>query len=79
MSYYETVYYTSPPGFLSNIPSENAEFIRKAAEETGFKITIRDSSVPGDVSVWTSEPIRRDHGPFWQVYRQLKEVAKGGK
>lgn len=68
-----------PSGFLSNILSEDAEFIRRAAKETGFKITVHASSVPGDVSVWTSEPIKRDHSPFWQAYRRLKEAAKGGK
>jgi len=69
--------YQSSPEFLSNIPSENAEFIREAAEEIGFSITVHDSPVPGNVSVWTNEPLSRDHGPFWQAYRQLKEAAKG--
>ena len=63
----------SRPRFLSNVPGENRDFIRQAAEETGFDIVIHDGTVGGRgcISVWTNEPRRRDHGPFWQAYRHL--------
>ena len=63
------------PRFLSNIPAENGEFVRRAAKETGFDIMIRDGTVSGRgrISVWTNEPRKRDHGPFWQAYRAMLE------
>jgi hypothetical protein len=68
--------------FLTNTLSEDTEFIHKAAEETGFDIVVDNdiySNCTSHVSVWTNEPLSRDHGPFWQAYRRLKEAAKGGK
>ena len=68
----------SRPRFLSNVPGENKGFIRQAAEETGFDIVIRDGTVSGRgcISVWTNEPRRRDHGPFWRTYRRLVKESE---
>jgi len=68
--------------FLSNVPSEDAEFIHRAAEETGDDIVVGNDTYnnrASHISVWTNEPTSRDHGPFWQAYRKLKGAAKGGK
>lgn len=70
------------PRFLTNIPAENSEFIRQAAEETGFSIVTRDDAwddrrclLPGCISVWTNEP-ERDHGLFWQTYEALRPLPQ---
>lgn len=71
------------PRFQTNIPAENSEFIRQAAEKTGFNIEMhrnahdnRQRTMSGYISVWTNEPLARDHGPFWREYRRLVDAAK---
>ena len=63
------------PRFLSNINAEREQFVHQAAETTGFDMTTGKAygACPqsGYVSVWTNEPLSRDHGPFWQEYRRL--------
>lgn len=66
------------PRLHTNIPAENAGFIHQAAKETGFDIiTGKDtySDRTSHISVWTNEPLSRDHGPFWQEYRRLVDAA----
>jgi len=47
------------PRFHTNIPAENAEFIRQATRETGFDIVTGKDTYSGrasHISVWTNEP-----------------------
>lgn len=67
------------PRFYTNILAKNAEFICQAARETGFDITMGKDTYDdraSHISVWTNEPLGRDHGPFWQAYRRLMDTAK---
>jgi hypothetical protein len=66
------------PRFQTNIKAEHEQFVHQAAKITGFNITVQheahgDYLQPGYVSVWTNEPLARDHGPFWREYERLRD------
>jgi hypothetical protein len=48
--------------------------IEQAARETGFKVRVQDLPGSTHVRVWTSERPERDHGPFWDQVKELREA-----
>jgi len=65
--------------FLSYVTASKS-LVEQAASETGFAIRVLLSAVSdeipireGRVAVWTLEKRARDHGPFWQRFRELRD------
>ena len=65
------------PRFQTNIKAEREQFIHQAAEATGFDMVVHKAygNCPSSnyISVWTNEPLSRDHKPFWQEYERLRD------
>jgi len=59
---------------LSNVRAEHKSAARQAAKETGFAVWVgapTHNLGDGFIGVYSHEPTSRDHGPFWDRYREL--------
>ena len=69
-------YKSTKPCFIGDHPQEHAALLRQAAKDTGFRIEVRASTIStGYVGLWQSG--RRDTGPYFARFRELKQAAAG--
>ena len=60
--------------FLANVGYDDGKIIIKAAKESNFDVRTAPAhgKYLGLIAVYTNEPLKKDHGPFWDVYERLK-------